>query len=129
MSCNVNTEINLEKVHNSECQQTIQNRKFLEIAEWSQSQLSIRGQPGTSTFGGQERKHAMRFLFATIQRQSKYDIKGESISTLLVSHSEYPRDKPFLLTPVALTLARANQPFWLNRPGQLAGNSERACGI
>ena len=22
-----------------------------------------------------------------------------------------------------------NQPFWLNRPGQLAGNSERALGI
>ena len=78
--CGVNTKKNLEKVHNSECQQTIKNSKILEIAEWSQSQLSIRGQPGTSTFGGQERKHAMRFLFATIQRQSKYDIKGESIS-------------------------------------------------
>ena len=24
---------------------------------------------------------------------------------------------------------RKNQPFWLNWPGQLAGNSERACGI
>ena len=26
-------------------------------------------------------------------------------------------------------MARPNQPFWLNRPGQLAGNSERARGI
>ena len=48
------------------------------------------------------------------------------VITLLVSHSEYPRDKPFLLTPV---LARPIQPKRLVRPGQLAGNSERACGI
>jgi hypothetical protein len=26
-------------------------------------------------------------------------------------------------------MARPNQPFWLNWPGQLAGNSERAHGI
>ena len=38
-------------------------------------------------------------------------------STLLVSRFRYPRDKPFLLT------------FWLNQPGQSAGNSERARGI
>ena len=47
------------------------------IAEWSQSQLSIRGQPRTFAFGGQERKHAMCLLFATIQRQSKHGIEGK----------------------------------------------------
>ena len=30
---------------------------------------------------------------------------------------------------VTCKLARPNQPFWLNRPGQLAGNSEGAHGI
>ena len=46
---------------------------------------------------------------------------------MLVSCSEYPRDKPFLVTSVLRQ--KPNQPFWLNRPGQLAGNSERARGI
>ena len=62
---------------------------------------------------------------------------------LLVSHSEYPRDKPFLLTMVSyqkkykskykkekkITQARPVQPKRLVRPGQLAANSERARGL
>ena len=70
--------------------------------------------------------------------------------TLLIYCSEYPRDKLFLLamvsyldrninikekkyptSPFRVTcqLAKPNQPFYLNRPGQLAGNPERAGGF
>ena len=46
------------------------------MTEWRQSQLSIRGQPRTSAPGGQEREHAMRFLLASISRQSQHGLEG-----------------------------------------------------
>lgn len=46
------------------------------VAEWSQSKLSIRGQPGTPSFSGQKWEHAMCLLFAAVQRKSKHDFKG-----------------------------------------------------
>ena len=70
--------------------------------------------------------HTACNLFWVPKRQVIYTDNG-FISKTYILKSKYEREKnPTSPFRVISYLARPNQPFWLNQPGQLAGNSERA---